>query len=115
MSCCENVMGVEEVSRLLTVYEEFLRTEKRASANTVSSYLRDVHQFAAAMEGKDVPLAQVAARPESVANSERAIADYISLIRGEKLLREGGEQGDDLLLAVQKKYQQKKAYMEEKT
>ena len=60
-------------------------------------------------------LAQVAARPESVANSERAIADYISLIRGEKLLREGGEQGDDLLLAVQKKYQQKKAYMEEKT
>ena len=59
-------------------------------------------------------LAQVAARPESVANSEKAIADYISLIRGEKLLREGGEQGDDLLLAVQKKYQQKKAYMEEK-
>lgn len=59
-------------------------------------------------------LAQVAARPESVANSERAIADYISLIRGERLLREGGEQGDDLLLAVQKKYQQKKAYMEEK-
>ncbi len=60
-------------------------------------------------------LAQVAAQPESVANSGQAIADYISLIRGEKLLREGGEQGDDLLLAVQKKYQQKKAYMEEKT
>ena len=60
-------------------------------------------------------LAQVAAQPESVANSGRAIQDYISLIRGEKLLREGGEQGDDLLLAVQKKYQQKKAYMEEKT
>ncbi len=60
-------------------------------------------------------LAQVAAQPESVANSDQAIADYISLIRGEKLLREGGEQGDDLLLAVQKKYQQKKAYMEEKT
>ncbi len=59
-------------------------------------------------------LAQVAAQPESVANSGQAIADYISLIRGEKLLREGGEQGDDLLLAVQKKYQQKKAYMEEK-
>ena len=57
----------------------------------------------------------MAAQPESVANSGQAIADYISLIRGEKLLREGGEQGDDLLLAVQKKYQQKKAYMEEKT
>ena len=58
-------------------------------------------------------LAQVAAQPESVANSGRAIQDYISLIRGEKLLREGEE--DSLLLAVQKKYQQKKAYMEEKT
>ncbi|NBI11462.1 site-specific tyrosine recombinase XerD [Colidextribacter sp. OB.20] len=55
---------------LLSVYENFLKTEKQASANTVSSYLRDVHQFAAAMEGKDVPLAQVAARDvEDYANS----------------------------------------------
>ena len=59
-------------------------------------------------------LAQVAARPESVANSGQSIADYISVIRGERLLRGGGEQGDDLLLAAQKRYQQKKAYMEEK-
>jgi DNA primase len=58
-------------------------------------------------------LAQVAAQPESVANSGQAIQDYISLIRGEKLLREGED--DSLLLAVQKKYQQKKAYMEETT
>lgn len=60
-------------------------------------------------------LAQVAAQPESVSNSQKAIADYISLIRSERLLRGGGEQGDDLLLAVQKRHQQKKAYMEEKT
>ena len=60
-------------------------------------------------------LAQVAAQPESVANSGQAIADYISLIRREGLLRTGGEQGDDILLSAQKKYQQKKAYMEEKT
>ena len=59
-------------------------------------------------------LAQVAAQPESVANSGRAIRDYISVIRGEQLLRGGEAQGDDLLLAAQKKYQQKKAYMEEK-
>lgn len=58
-------------------------------------------------------LAQVAAQPESVANSGQAIQDYISLIRGEKLLREGED--DSLLLAVQKKYQRKKAYMEETT
>ncbi|MCI9157729.1 MAG: site-specific tyrosine recombinase XerD [Lawsonibacter sp.] len=63
-------MGVEEVSRLLTVYEEFLRTEKRASANTVSSYLRDVHQFSAAMDGKGVELVQVLDRDvEEYANS----------------------------------------------
>ena len=59
-------------------------------------------------------LAQVAAQPQAAAGSGQAIRDYISLIRGEKLLREGGEQGDDLLLAAQKRYQQKKAYMEEK-
>ena len=56
-------------------------------------------------------IAQVAAQPESVVNSDPAIRDYIALIRSETLLRGGG---DDLLLAAQKKYQQKKAYMEEK-
>nr|WP_201754494.1 site-specific tyrosine recombinase XerD [Pseudoflavonifractor sp. 60] len=59
-----------EVSELLSVYEDFLKTEKRASANTVSSYLRDVHQFAVAMEGKGLPLTQVANRDvEDYANS----------------------------------------------
>ena len=59
-------------------------------------------------------LAQVAAQPQAAASSGQAITDYISVVRGEKLLRGGGEQGDDLLLAAQKRYQQKKAYMEEK-
>ena len=59
-------------------------------------------------------LAQVAGQPQSTANSGRAIGDYISVIRGEKLLRDGAGQDDDFLLAAQKKYQQKKAYMEEK-
>ena len=59
-------------------------------------------------------LSQVASRPESVSNSGRAIQDYIAVIRGERLLRSGQAQGDELLLAAQKKYQQKKAYMEEK-
>lgn len=59
-------------------------------------------------------LSQVASRPESVSNSGQAIQDYIAVIRGERLLRSGQAQGDELLLAAQKKYQQKKAYMEEK-
>ena len=57
-------------------------------------------------------MAQVASQPESTAGSDRSIHDYISLIRGEAIRR--GGHGDDLLLAAQKKYQEKKAYMEER-
>jgi len=59
-------------------------------------------------------LAQVAALPESVANSSQSIQDYISVIRSEAIRKQSGEKDDDLLRAVQKKYQQKKAYMEER-
>ena len=58
-------------------------------------------------------LAQIAIQPVAAGNTAQAIEDYISVIRGEKLLRAGGPE-DELLLAAQKKYQQKKAYMEEK-
>lgn len=44
---------------LLRVYEEYLKTEKKASANTVSSYMRDVQQFAGAMERSEIPLTEV--------------------------------------------------------
>lgn len=47
------------MAELLKDYESYLITEKRASANTVSSYLRDVQQFAAALECKGVELTQV--------------------------------------------------------
>ena len=47
------------MSDYLSDYEDYLKTEKHASANTVSSYLRDVHQFIRAMEEQDIPLAQV--------------------------------------------------------
>lgn len=58
------------MSDLLSVYEDFLKIEKRASANTVSSYLRDVHQFAAAMENTGVELVQVVTQEvEDYANS----------------------------------------------
>ena len=57
-------------------------------------------------------LAQVAAQPESTANSGQSIRDYISVIHSEALRREKG-MGDDLLLAAQKRYQRKKGYREE--
>ncbi len=58
------------MSELLSAYEDFLKTEKQASANTVSSYLRDVNQFAVAMDGRGVDLTQVVTRDvEDYANS----------------------------------------------
>ena len=50
------------MSDFLSEYEDYLKTEKHASENTVSSYLRDVHQFAGAMEGKELPLTRVRTR-----------------------------------------------------
>ncbi len=43
----------------LSTYENYLRTEKNASDNTVSSYMRDVRQFSAAMEKKDLELGEI--------------------------------------------------------
>lgn len=43
----------------LSAYETYLKTEKRSSANTVSSYLRDVRQFAQVMEDREISLVDV--------------------------------------------------------
>ena len=58
-------------------------------------------------------LAYVVSQPESLAHSQQSIRDYISVIQREAL-RRGAGQEDSLLLAAQRKYQEKKAYMEEK-
>lgn len=50
------------MSDLLSIYEDYLKIEKRASENTVSSYLRDVRQFARNMEERDIPLTDVLAQ-----------------------------------------------------
>ena len=47
---------------LLATYEEYLKNEKRASENTISSYMRDLRQFAEAMEERDVDLTDVLTR-----------------------------------------------------
>ena len=57
-------------------------------------------------------MTRVIDQPESTAHGARALADYISIIRGEAMHR-SDLAGDELLMAAQKKYQQKKAYMEE--
>ena len=105
----EGMTGKEFSSPLLGRAFDLLRRRAEEGLSTQPAVLAE--EFA----GEEMNhLAQVAAQPESVANSGRSIADYISVIRGERLRQGEGVQGDDQLLALQKKYQQKKAYMEEK-
>ena len=47
------------MSDLLQKYEDYLKNEKHASENTVSSYVRDVSQFASAMAEKGLDLTEV--------------------------------------------------------
>ena len=105
----EGMTGEEFSSPLLGRAFDLLRRRAEEGLSTQPAVLAE--EFA----GEEMNhLAQVAAQPESVANSGRSIADYISVIRGERLRQGEGVQGDDQLRALQKKYQQKKAYMEEK-
>ena len=61
------------MSDLMCTFEDYLKTEKRSSANTVSSYLRDAAQFEAA-------IAQQGRRMEEVETED--IQEYVhSLIR----------------------------------
>ena len=50
------------MSDWVQAYEAYLKMEKRASANTVSSYLRDVRQFADALADQDIALTDAVSR-----------------------------------------------------
>ena len=105
----EDIREEEFSSPLLGRAFGLLRRRAREGLST------QLASLAGALSGEEMDhLAQVADQPESAANSAQAIRDYISVIRGEALLRGGGEDKEALLLAAQKKYQQKKAYLEEK-
>lgn len=47
------------MSNLLLTYEEYLTIEKHASENTISSYMRDVRQFAQCMQDRGIGLLEV--------------------------------------------------------
>lgn len=57
----------------LREYEAYLATEKKASSNTISSYLRDVRQFSEFAERDRLPLVRVA---------QKNIEDYIKYLTG---------------------------------
>ena len=105
----EDIREEEFSSPLLGRAFGLLRRRAREGLST------QLASLAGELSGEEMDhLAQVADQPESAANSAQAIRDYLSVIRGEALLRGGGEDKEALLLAAQKKYQQKKAYLEEK-
>ena len=88
------------------VYDQIMARLEQGSTPQLPS-------MAEALTGEEMDhMARVIDQPESMANSRRSVADYIAIIRGEAMHR-SDLAGDDLLLAAQKKYQQKKAYMEE--
>lgn len=54
-------------------------------------------------------LARITDRPETLGHAQRALSDYIAIIRMERLKRQGGSD-EDLLRAAQAKYKQAKSY-----
>ena len=50
------------MTELILTFENYLKTEKNASGNTISSYLRDVQQFDRAMKSHRVELSEVVNR-----------------------------------------------------
>ena len=104
----EGLEGSEFSSPLLGRVFDLLRRRAEEGLSTQLAALAED------LTGEEMDhLAQVAAQPESAANAERSIPDYISVIRDEALRRKAA--GDEeLLLAAQKRYQEKKAYMEER-
>lgn len=104
----EGLYGGEFSSPLLGKVYECLKRRFNEGLSTQLSALT------AELEPEEMDhLAHVASQPESASNSHRALQDYIALIRGEALRRQGTDQ-DELLRAAQKRYKEKKAYMEEK-
>ena len=108
LSRMDGLTGEEFSSPLLgRVFDLLCRREEEGLTPTLAS-------LAGELTGEEMShLAQVTAQPEDTSQAEQSLRDYISLIREERLRREGGQK-DELLLAVQKKLQEKKAYMEEK-
>ena len=102
----DGLTGAEFSSPLLGKVFDLLRHRAEEGLSTQLATL------AGQLTGEEMDhMAQVASQPESAAHSDRAIRDYLSVIRGEALLREGGGE-EDPLLAARRKHLEKKAYLE---
>lgn len=96
------------VVELLGVYERYLKMEKKASANTVNSYLRDIRQFAGDMERLGIPVQEVVPRdvreyahslhgrgksPATVTRSVAAIKSFYNCLLGQDLAQSNPAKG----------------------
>ncbi|MCI2105725.1 MAG: DNA primase [Intestinimonas sp.] len=55
-------------------------------------------------------LAGILNQPENLANSETALRDYIEIVETEHTIQAGNGSGEDPLMAIREKYQEKKRY-----
>ncbi len=101
------LQGEEFSSPLLGRVFDFLARRARDGLSTQLSAL------AGQLDSQEMDhMARVVSKPQSMANSQQAIRDYIAIIRSELLRRQEAGQ-DDLLRSAQQRYQKKKAYMED--
>lgn len=105
----DGLSGAEFSSPLLgKVFDLLSRRAARGLSANLSA-------LAGELEGEEMDhLTNVVSRPEDLTNIRRSLHDYIEIIRHEALRKQGSEK-DDFLMAVREKYQQKKAYLEEKS
>lgn len=108
MNELDDLTGSEFSSPLLGKVYTLLQRRFREGLSTQLSALTGE------LEGDEMDhLAHVVSQPESLANSHQSLCDYIGIIRRESLRRRETDQ-DDLLRSAQKKYLEKKAYVEDK-
>ena len=62
-------------SECIEIFEKYLREEKRSSANTLSSYLRDIRQFGAYLE--------LHTDTDIVSATEDELSEYINWLKGQ--------------------------------
>ena len=65
-------------SECIELFESFLKNEKKASANTLSSYMRDIHQFAAYQESNGGSPISEASEEELAELKKRAREVFLS-------------------------------------
>ena len=105
----DGLSGAEFSAPLLGKAFDLVR-DRHADGRTIN-----LGSFANTLTGEEMShLARITDKPENLGRAQRALSDYIAIIRMERLKRQEGSD-DDLLRAAQAKYKQAKSYGGEST